>query len=96
VIEVPQMRHLMRHHVILHMKRGHQQTPAEHQHALRRAAGPARIGVLHDHAADGQARLASLGMGLAGKAAAGFRAQKNRHAAGEKFRLAGDVQGAAL
>jgi O-antigen ligase len=51
MIEMAQMRHLVRHHVILHQGRRHQQPPAEHQRPLRRTASPACARIPHPHPA---------------------------------------------
>ena len=50
MVHVPQMRDLVRRHVVLHIRRCHNQAPAEHQGAVRGATAPAGTGVLHDDA----------------------------------------------
>jgi O-antigen ligase len=74
VIEMAQMRHLMRHHVVLHQSRRHQQPPAEHQRPCRRTASPARMRIAHPHLSQNHAGVIRLVPGQHQKPPPRFRA----------------------
>ncbi len=92
MIHMPQMRHFMRHHIILHKTRRHDQPPAKHQHPIRRAAPPPAFGVFHRHPPRRHPGHGRLQPHLSRQPPLRLRAQKIMHPPRQKRRIARHMQ----